>query len=372
VTDPSALPGTILQVISSRGWGGRELLPLAIHRHWIRQGRRARLLVGAGTEMARRAAGDPTIEPLPTGRLSFALALRRRVRRHDPAAILCHFTHDLPSIRIALIGRPGPSLLVVKHLSPGPPKRDLVHRFLYRRVDRLLAVSGYIRAKCLATYPISSERVSVWYPGIDVERFSFHREARDRIRHAASVDDNDYLIGYAARITPRKGFEDLLAMMVRVREQIPRARLWLIGGVVDNEKPYDRWLRDQIAHLGLGAIVHFTGHQERIQDYLCALDLFVTPSQEESFGLTTVEAMATGRPVVGFRAAGTAEIVVDGITGRLADPDGDPVSGLTKSVLQIADEPDRASVMGLAARERAVRMFSQEAMMQRLDMELQS
>jgi len=372
VTDSSSRPRTILQVISSRGWGGREQLPLVIHRHWLMQGRRVRLMIGAGTELERRAQSGAAIEPLPTGRLPFSLALRRRVQRLEPGAIVCHFTHDLPSVRIALAGRPDVRLLVIKHLSPGPPKRDGVHRFLYKRVDRLLTVSEYIRDKCLKVYPIDSSRVSVWYPGIDVDRFSIDREIRARIRQAGGVNDNDYVIGYAARITPRKGFEVLLAMMVHLREQIPRVRLWLIGGVLGNERPYERRLRDQVDRLGLGAIVHFAGHQDRLEDYLGALDLFVTPSREESFGLTTVEAMATGRPVVGFRAAGTAEIVEDGQTGLLADPEGDPVANLTESVLRMAREPDRAPAMGHAGRERAVVLFSHEAMMQRLDLELQS
>jgi glycosyltransferase involved in cell wall biosynthesis len=239
-------------------------------------------------------------------------------------------------------------------------------------VNRLLAVSEYIRAKCVVTYPIAAGRVSVWYPGVGIGRFSFCPEARCRVREAACVSDQHYIIGYAARITRKKGFEDLFTMMKNLRDRVPEARLWLIGGVAASEQEYEQELRTLVHRLELDSIVSFVGHQDRVEDYLCALDLFVTPSREESFGLTTVEAMALGLPVVGFRAAGTAEIVVDGQTGLLADPAGDAAAELTRLVLQMAQNRQRSAAMGIAARERAVAMFSSNAMIQRLDQQLQS
>ena len=105
MTGNTVQPWPLIQVINSEGWGGREQLPIAIHRHWQKHGRDIRLMVGAGTEMARRSGADATVESLPTGRWSFAMALRDRIRRYQPAAIICHFTHDLPAVRLAYVGR---------------------------------------------------------------------------------------------------------------------------------------------------------------------------------------------------------------------------------------------------------------------------
>ncbi len=358
---------SLIQVTTSAGWGGRESLPLAIHRRWLDEGVNATLLVGRDTELARRSAGIASTVSVPRGRLSLAMALRHLISTGRPAVILSHFTHDLPSISLALTGHRHRRLVVIKHVSPGPAKRDWFHRAMYRRVDRLLCVSEFVRRKCIATYPISDDRILVWYPGVDVGRFEFDPAAREKIRRTTGVGEREYVVGYVARITPNKGLENLIDAAKLVLIEAPGTRLWLIGGSSKEEQEYETQLRRRVTELDLGEHVCFWGQQEGVAEYLSAMDLFVTPASNESFGLTTVEAMAAARPVVGFRAAGTAEIVVDGMTGVLADLSPDPSLALAQAILSVRRDPVRAAAMGSAGRERAMTIFSHEAMMIRLE-----
>jgi starch synthase len=116
--------------------------------------------------------------------------------------------------------------------------------------------------------------------------------------------------------------------------------------------------------------VRFCGWQDRGEEFLSAVDVFVVPSRREAFGLTTVEAMACKRAVVGFNVGGTAEIVADGSSGILVESNGDAVANLSDAVQSLLRSPERLPVMGEQGRQRAIEVFSYATMMQRLDDEL--
>jgi glycosyltransferase involved in cell wall biosynthesis len=281
--------------------------------------------------------------------------------------IVCHFTHDLGSLRWALRGRDDIRLIVIKHVSPGPPKTDWLHRWMYKRVDRLLGVSEFVAQKCRSSYPIDPARVGVWYPGVDVDRFAFSEGARQQIRARYKTDDAHIVIGYVGRVTPNKGLEDLLAAFHALYQDHTNARLWIVGGPSADEQDYDAGLRGWVESHGLAQGVMFCGYQEDVPAYMSALDIFVTPSREESFGLTTVEAMAAARPVVGFDVAGTGEIVRHDESGGLASPAGDTAHNLTTALRGILSNPECLPVLGEGGLSRSRNLFSHSAMRERLE-----
>jgi glycosyltransferase involved in cell wall biosynthesis len=357
----------LIQVTTSLGWGGWETLPLAIHRWRLERNMPSQLVVATGSRLADHAGNTDGAIAIPRGRAALARALRRILRkRSGESVIVCHFTRDLASIRAALIGDTCTPLLVVKHVSPGPPKHDLGHKFLYRRVNRLLAVSEYVRQKCARVYPIDVSKTSVWHPGVDTDRFAFDPELRERLRTEAGVTPDAIVMGYVARITPNKGLEDLIDAAGQLHESYPYLRLWIAGSSSPDERAYEQSLHERIATLGIAGMVRFAGWQEKPEGFLSAIDLFVVPSQREAFGLSTVEAMACARPVVGFKAAGTAEIVADQETGLLADPDGNAAANLKGTIRVFLNQSERILEMGQQGRARVEALFSHRSMMDRL------
>jgi glycosyltransferase involved in cell wall biosynthesis len=364
----------LVQVTTSTGWGGRETLPLAIHNLRLKSGRNSHFIIASGTPLRKYTRETLNVIATAPGRLALARSLRMVLRRFRKATlsplVLSHYTRDLPAIRAALLGDRRIPLVLVKHVGPGSSKRDLLHRFVYRRIDRLLSVSEYNRAKCERVYPLDPSRTGVWYPGVDVRRFTYDPDSRRRLRAAAEVDDETLVLGYLGRITPNKGYEDLLDATARLRPMLPSLQLWFGGSAADSERWYEDDLRARVASLGLDSTVSFCGWQERGEEFLSAIDLFVVPSRRETFGLTTVEAMACKRPVVGFNISGTAEIVADGSSGLLADPSGDAIANLVDAIQSLLRTPERLRAMGKQGRQRAIEVFSHTAMMQRLDDEL--
>jgi glycosyltransferase involved in cell wall biosynthesis len=156
------------------------------------------------------------------------------------------------------------------------------------------------------------------------------------------IPDGRPVVGYVGRIEPRKGVLDLTRAAPALREA--GARVVLVGGDPYGSDPaYARQVHASPDVESFGWVPNAAG-------LMGALDVLVLPSHEEPFGLVLAEAMNAGTPVVATRVPGAAEVVEDGITGRLVEP-GDP-HALAQGVLEVLARKER---MGAAGRARAAR-----------------
>jgi glycosyltransferase involved in cell wall biosynthesis len=135
-------------------------------------------------------------------------------------------------------------------------------------------------------------------------------------------------------------------------EKVP-ARLIFVGDGPDRPMAEER-----ARNLGIGDRVVFLGKQEQVAELLGSADLFLLPSESESFGLSALEAMASEVPVVGTRCGGLDELVDDGETGRLL-PVG-AVDAMANAAVEILSEPERQLDMGRNGRAVAIERYSVE------------
>ncbi|MGE3164222.1 MAG: N-acetyl-alpha-D-glucosaminyl L-malate synthase BshA [Planctomycetota bacterium] len=170
-----------------------------------------------------------------------------------------------------------------------------------------------------------------------------------RARFAA---ESEALLVHISNFRPVKRVLDVIEVFHRVRERLP-ARLLMIGTGPDVGIAEER-----VATLGLSNHVTFAGGMTGVGELLAVTDLFLLPSESESFGLAALEAMASGVPVVGTRAGGLPEVVEHGRSGALHAV-GD-VEGMAHSAVDILADPARLAGMRRAARERAVGEFPLE------------
>jgi phosphatidylinositol alpha-1,6-mannosyltransferase len=157
-------------------------------------------------------------------------------------------------------------------------------------------------------------------------------------------------------VKPRKGHDLSLAAFARVKTRLPAARYWIVGSYSQNA--YYRQLQQLIAEHGLQESVQFLGPvpDEALRRCYQEASVFIlSPRQDglhfEGFGLVYLEAGAYGLPVVGTRTGGVPDVVLDGVTGLLAEPED--VDGLAAACLRLLCEPELARQMGLANRQRA-------------------
>jgi glycosyltransferase involved in cell wall biosynthesis len=156
-------------------------------------------------------------------------------------------------------------------------------------------------------------------------------------------------------LTRQKAQHILIEAFARAVARVPAARLLIAG-----DGPLREELVKRSTSLGVGQNVSWLGAREDIADLIEAADLFVLSSKREGLPITVIEAMRGGRAVVTSRAGGTAEAVLDGITGTVVDP-GDPAA-LGDAMAAVLGDPARMAAWGEAGRRRWAERFTAERM----------
>jgi glycosyltransferase involved in cell wall biosynthesis len=194
--------------------------------------------------------------------------------------------------------------------------------------------------------------------GIDVDRFEV-RTTRTKSDLGLCADLP--VIGTVCRLVePKKGLSVLLHALGRLAQQsaTPRCQLLIVG-----DGPALDHLRRLSDQLGIAPWVVFAGMRRDVPSLLPLMDVFVLPSAYEGFGISIIEAMAAGRPVVATAVGGIPDIVVHGETGLLVPP-ADPAA-LASAVDTLLTNPRKAATFGARGRERASERFSIEAVVRR-------
>jgi L-malate glycosyltransferase len=202
-----------------------------------------------------------------------------------------------------------------------------ITRFSIVRSDGLTAVSRYLKEETVSHFGVPPERIAVIPNFIDTATYDRNRYPC-RKRFLASPGDK--LVMHISNFRPVKRVRDVVRIFERIRRQIP-SRLVFVG-----DGPERGAAAEEAEALGLGDGVLFLGKQDSVAELLACADLFLLPSESESFGLSALEAMASGVPVIATRAGGLPEVVEDGVGGMLAEV-GDVESMATAGVELLRD-----------------------------------
>jgi L-malate glycosyltransferase len=155
-----------------------------------------------------------------------------------------------------------------------------------------------------------------------------------------------------------KGLPSLVRAWRMVATRHPEALLVLVGsGGVSMQNCEDE-TRRQVRRSGLEGCVKFTGSVENVHEYLQASDLFVFPTEREAFGISVIEAMACGLPIVTTGVDGIQDVVRPGVDALVVPPRDD--EALAAAILQALDGGNDIAAMATAARRRALEQFSGE------------
>lgn len=354
----------ILQSCFSRSWGGLELQALEVSARLAARGHRVTLAVPTRSRLAEEAA-RAGLSVLPLGVSGYVhpaavWTLGRFLDRERVDVVHCQHSRDLATVVPAKIvsGR-GCPILLSKRVGSYLMKRDLLHRFTYAHVDRVLAISEVIRANVIATTPAPADRVVTLHDAVDVARFSFGSAARPRVRAEFGADDGSVVVGFLGRFSPGKGHEEFLSAAARLAPAHPSLRFVIVGEASRGEEAYAAEVRALAARLALGDRVVFAGFRTDVPDVLAAFDIFAFPSHAEAFGVVLIEAMAMERPVVSSNCDGVLDIVVDGETGILVPPRD--ATALALGIERLVLDPALRAAYGAAGRRRVERMFDQRA-----------
>jgi N-acetyl-alpha-D-glucosaminyl L-malate synthase BshA len=228
-----------------------------------------------------------------------------------------------------------------------------ITKFSIEKSDGLTAVSHYLREETLSAFGCTGCRIEVIPNFIDPIVY-------DRARYEPQFEDmakGRKVLMHVSNFRPVKRVNDVIDTYARVAKVIPSI-LVMVG-----DGPDRLAAEQQTRDLGISDDVYFLGKLDSVAPLLASAHLFLLPTKSESFGLSALEALACGVPVIGCRAGGLPEVVRDGETGSLCEP-GD-VEGMARAAIDfLADEEKWLVVSALAAADARARFGQDEVVSQ--------
>ncbi len=234
----------------------------------------------------------------------------------------------------------------------------------YAQADRYLAVSEPL-AESLRRHGVAAERIVRVSNGLDLRRFRPAAEGeRDALRRSLGLPLDAVLILFAGFFSRDKGPHILFEAWRRIAGGAAAGSSLVFVGATESryyevDAALAAGIRDTAAAEGLAGRIVFAGETRTIEDYFRAADLFVFPTRREAFGMTLVEAMASGLPCIAARIPGVTDAIVsDGESGLLFEPDD--VEGLSGALARVLGDRVLASRLGRAARAAVEPRFAIE------------
>ena len=247
-----------------------------------------------------------------------------------------------------------------------PAGRIEVEKAVVRTVDRLIAQCPAERDELLADYGARADQIALIPSAVDTDRF--RSVDKCAARQTLEIDPTAEMIVYVGRLVPRKDVRNVVQALARLKTQrlamgiTTMPALFIVGGDTEEPDPVATpeigVLHALASELGVLDQVRFVGRRQPDDLHLwyAAADVAVTTPWYEPFGLTPLEAMACGTPVIGSRVGGIAFTVADGETGFLVPPrDPEALSGRLEEILH---DPARRMRMGQAGRTRVLSLFT--------------
>ncbi len=343
----------ILFTESSPNVGGQELQLMQQMRQLALLGYQPVLACRPGSRVAT-VAQEQGLQVLPVRfrnsvHLPSIAILRRWIATCQPRLAICHSGHDSNNLAIAarLVCR-RPFLLRSRTYQPGKASAWSYNQL----VDATMLPSQYLRDALLQNPAIRADRLHVVYPGIDFDRI-------DRDAHTALPlpvqqwlgEHPGPLLVQAAMLRGEKGHQTILQAMALLRERWPQLRYVIAG-----EGPELAHLQSEITRLGLAENVLLAGMVQPVAALLARADLVLMPSSYEPLGMSQIEALGLGVPVLASRTGGIPETITDGQTGCLLPPG--EVQAWASAIDHALSHPDKMQRLAQAGCQDVRHRFS--------------
>lgn len=338
----------IIHILSSVMWSGVERYSLDICRHFRSEGcdvlaitRDAR----AVDDVFRRNEVPVRFAPLG-GFLSYG-AVKSICdvlnESHDDTVIHCHDTRDAFCALTArnLLGRRNIRVILTRHYVRRAGRSPL-HKYAYRNVDRLIFVSEAARSKFLSGWQWNKDRFAD-----DVDDIVIHNSLNISLREPSDEPGRGAVIGmYLGRLAPDKGLEEIIGALGLLRGT--KLRMRLVGA---GHPDYVDSLRRRAEASGVMEMIDWPRYREDTDGLIRLSHFGVLPSTApEAFGMSNLEFMAEGRPIICTGNGAQPEYITDRREGIIVNP-GD-IRGLAEEMRRLASDRNLRVNLGRAARQR--------------------
>lgn len=359
----------VLHVLHSHSWGGLELYTVELIKKLAGTGISQQVLCFGDSRVSKELrAANIEVVPTLTPKIS-KLAEARVIRKLIATQGITHLhSHSRVDMWACCLARWFNS--EVRHVynlyMNAIPKKDFVHRQLFKRVDALCSSSETILKDVRANFPIAPEKLHLIRYGRETEMFQHNPQMRSSLRAEYKVHGDQLVIGTLCRIDAGKGIRELVdSLEFLTDEELQKIQLWIIGDPTATGKDaagnttYEAdswslfsWLQEKAQTPRLrNHLVHIPFQKEYIR-YIDALDIFTLASHNETYSLGVLDAMMMEKPVIGTNAGGTPEQTGNMERGILAEPRS--ARSLADCIRYYLKNPEVIQTQGAKAKEWAL------------------
>lgn len=238
-----------------------------------------------------------------------------------------------------------------------PPERIEIEKDVARKADYVIAECPQDRDDLMQYYHIDPQKIVIIPCGFS--EHEFYPIRKNLARKLLDLQVNEPVLLQLGRMVPRKGVDNVIKSIAKLKMLGKRTRLVIVGGENDLDKcPEIARLKKIAAEGNVLENIHFAGRKDRdkLKFYYAAADVFITTPWYEPFGITPLEAMACGTPVIGSNVGGIKYTVIDGETGALVNPN-DP-DELAEKISELAFDQDKLERLSTNAIKRVNQHFT--------------
>lgn len=346
----------VIYIVTGLGMGGAERVVVNLADAIFERGHKVLIISLTGDVLVSPCHDDIDIISICMKGVSDILrtlaSLRNIIRKFEPDVIHSHMFHANILARISRLINPVPILICSAHSNN---EGGLLRMLAYRLTDRLANISTNVSEQAvnefIARRAVKPGRMIVVHNGIDIERFKFNQESRNKVRTSFKVDRHHIILA-VGRLDTAKDYPNLFNAISKL-SILRQDFIVLIAG----DGPLKSYLQQLSLSLNISDYVRLLGIRSDIPELMSASDVFVLSSAWEGFGLVIAEAMACERLVVATDCGGVKEVIGEcGITVAIKSP-ADLAEAL-HSALEIT--PHDQKILCSKARERVTKKYSLE------------
>ena len=349
----------VLEFCLSPDLGGLELFLVSCYEHFKKHSN-CKVLIAPDKKLDNYMQ-DIQKDYLKRSRLFLlpnAFKLAKYIDKNDIDIIHFHWTKDMPLVVLGqVLSKKKPKIVQSRHMGMTRFKDDFYHKFLYKNISLIHTVANKVKEQVQRYVPKDvCPQVEVVHPGTKAK--TIEPLILENLKQKYSITD-EFIVGIIGRIEDGKGQHLVIEAVAKLKELNIKALI--VGNVMD--ELYLDGLKAKLKEFDIEDKVIFTGFTKDVDAHMSLCDAVVLATENETFGLVVIEAMANKVCMIATNRGGPLEIIEDGKDGLLFDRSSDE---LAKKIELLYKDKDFKEKIAIGGYEKVDRMFNKDVQMQKL------
>jgi len=349
----------ILQLCTSKGFGGLELYVLKVSQFLQEKNYEYDVITGKSSFLAEKLSEkriknysiSSVFRYLP---IFSVYKLSRYINKHKIDVLHIHWGDDLfLAVLAKVISSRNVRLVYTRQMSLTRSKNDIYHRFLYKNIDAYIVITKALFNDAIKYLPLKKENIHLLYYGVPAT--TIDTELCENYILDSGMNKSSFRVAIFGRIEKGKGQHLVVEAAKKLKEEGKEIQVAMIGHVMD--EAYFNNLKNTISQNNLQNYIYYLGFHNNPTSIMPCFDAVVLATKCETFGLVLPEAMRAGVTVLGTNCGGVPEIIDNGKTGLLFEPES--ANDLTVQLSKIIDDNNFCESLAKAGKVDADERFSE-------------